>query len=275
MNDLRTGFLQRHRKRLYDPIDLAPSPAKRVCLDRGGEDPVTEVPLSIMAYLDEAGSSAAAAVQPNAVGSNVAATAWPDVPGPSAAAVAQPGVIAHNNAPTAVETRGTEGVPEAAIDEEALDEKSSPAATVPPSWEEMMEMLKGVPCFTDAEAPSTRMFDFFSLTKRVSVNMGGDPPAFVKARLLFGTLESIVSCIQHLQEWTIPETTEVVIISLLLFPSSLAIVTPLHDISFCFVVVLRRSWLASLHDAYAQTALQAAGSGGGYARLHLSPSGWC
>ena len=45
-----------------------------------------------------------------------------------------------------------------------------------------MEMLKGVPCFTDAEAPSTRMFDFFLLTKRVSVNIGGDPPTFVNAR---------------------------------------------------------------------------------------------
>ncbi|KAL6323260.1 hypothetical protein AAG906_029267 [Vitis piasezkii] len=31
MNDLRVGFLQRHRKRLYDPIDIAPPPAKRVC----------------------------------------------------------------------------------------------------------------------------------------------------------------------------------------------------------------------------------------------------
>ena len=49
------------------------------------------------------------------------------------------------------------------------------------------------------------------------MNMGGDPPAFVKARLHFGTPESAVSCIQHLQEWTIPETAEVVIISLLLF----------------------------------------------------------
>ena len=46
-----------------------------------------------------------------------------------------------------------------------------------------MEMLKGVPCFTDAEAPSTRMFDFFLLTRRVSENIGGDPPAFVNAQL--------------------------------------------------------------------------------------------
>ena len=144
-----------------------------------------------------------------------------------------------------METRGIEGVPDTTINEEAPDEKNSPAAVVPPSCEEMMEMLKEVSCFTNAEAPSTRMSDFFPLTKRVSMNMGGDPPAFVKARLPFGTPESAVSCIQHLQEWTIFNTTEVVIISLLLFPSSLATVTPLHDISFYFVVVLHRSWLAS------------------------------
>ena len=72
-------------------------------------------------------------------------------------------------------------------------------------------MLKGVSCFTDAEAPSTKMSDFFLLTKWVFVNMGGNPSTFVKARLHFSTPESTVSCIQHLQEWTIPETAEVVI----------------------------------------------------------------
>ncbi|RVX05839.1 hypothetical protein CK203_023907 [Vitis vinifera] len=78
----------------------------------------------------------------------------------------------------------------------------------------MMEMLKEVSCFTNAEAPSTRMSDFFPLTKRVSMNMGGDPPAFVKARLPFGTPESAVSCIQHLQEWTIFNTAEVVMVGI-------------------------------------------------------------
>lgn len=83
-----------------------------------------------------------------------------------------------------------------------------------------MEMLKGESCFMDAETPSTKMSEFFSLTKRVSANMGGDPPIFVKARLPFGTPESSVSCIQHLHEWTIPETAEVVISFMLPSPSS-------------------------------------------------------
>lgn len=105
--------------------------------------------------------------------------------GPNLAVVAQPSTTAHGDAPAAMETHGSEGVPKAAIDEKAPDEKSSPAATVPPSCEEMMKMLKRVSCFTDVEAPSTRMSNFFLLTKRVSVNMSGDPPTFVKARLPF------------------------------------------------------------------------------------------
>ena len=42
-----------------------------------------------------------------------------------------------------------------------------------------MEMLKHVSCFTDAEPPSTKISDFFPLTKRISMNLGGDPPTFV------------------------------------------------------------------------------------------------
>ena len=63
-----------------------------------------------------------------------------------------------------------------------------------------MGMLRQVPCFTDVEPPSTKMSDFFSLAKLILVNMGGDPPVFVSARLPFGTLESVVSRIQQLQD---------------------------------------------------------------------------
>ena len=185
MNDLRVRFLERHRKRLYDPIDIVPPPTKRVCPERVEEDPTAEVPPSTMSHPDKAGPSAATTTQP-------------DVARLNAVAVVQPDVVAPNNVPSAEEARGTEGGPDAAIDEKASDEKSSPAAAVPSSWEKMMEMLKGVSCFTDAKAPSTKMFDSFLLTKRVSMNMGCDPPTFVKARLPFSTPESAVSYIQHL-----------------------------------------------------------------------------
>ena len=106
MNDLRTGFLQRHRKRLYNPIDLASPPAKKACPDRGGEDPTAEAPLSAAAHPNEAGSSAAAGAQPNAVGSDTAATVQAGAPGPSSTAIAESDTTAQSNASVAVETRG-------------------------------------------------------------------------------------------------------------------------------------------------------------------------
>ena len=233
MNDFRAGFLERHCKRLCDPIEIVPSPAKRVCPEIAEEDPVAEVPPSIMSYPNEAGSTAAVATQLDVVGPHAAAATQTDVAGPSAAVVVQSDVAAFSNVLSTEETRGTNGGLDAVVDEEASDEKSNPIVAVPPSWEEIMEMLKGVSCFTDAEALSTKMTNFFPLTKRVSVNMGGDPPTFVKARLPFGTPESVVSCIQHLQEWTIPETVEVVILSVLFSHSFLAILIPSPGIIFC------------------------------------------
>ena len=240
MNDLRAGLLRRHRKRLYDLIDLAPPLAKRTYLKRGEEDPAPEAPASTATRPDEAGISATSATLLDTIGSSATATVQANAPGPSSMAAAQSGTTAFGDAPAAVETHGSEGVLDASNNEEVPDEKSSPTTTVPSSWEKLMEMLKGMSCFTDAEAPSTRMSDFFPLTKGISMNMGGDPPAFFKARFPFGTPESAVSCIQHLQEWTIPKTAEVVITSVLFFSSFLAVATFPHNIIFCFVVTLPR-----------------------------------
>ena len=137
------------------PSTLPPPPAKKVCLDRGGKDPTLEVPTSAVTRSDEDGPNASSTAPPNVAGSRAAATVQDDAPGPSS--------------PIVVETPISEGVPDASNGEEALDEKSNHAAAVPPTWEELMEMLKGVPCFTDVEA-----------------------------RLPFGTPESTMSCIQHL-----------------------------------------------------------------------------
>ncbi|RVW72062.1 hypothetical protein CK203_054799 [Vitis vinifera] len=124
-------------------------PEERVCPERGEEDPATEIPLSATTHSDEVGSSAATTVQPDAAGSVIVAKAQLNVPGPSAAAVTQPGTTAHSNTSTAVETRGTEEVPEAAM------------------------------------------------TRRLRTRRVAQLPC------------SLVSCIQHLQEWTILETAEV------------------------------------------------------------------
>ncbi|KAL6335990.1 hypothetical protein AAG906_003617 [Vitis piasezkii] len=64
---------------------------------------------------------------------------------------------------------GPSSVPTA---EKEADRVLDGALGVRPPWEEMMEMLRRVPCFTNAEPPSTKMSDFFPLTKWISVNLG-------------------------------------------------------------------------------------------------------
>ena len=133
--------------------------------------------------------------QSDEVGPSIATVTQLDVVGPSVVAVVQPDAVAPNNALVGEKVHGTEVGLDAMVDKGAPEENNSPVPVASPSWEELMEMLKGVSCFTDAEAPSTKMSNFFPLTKRVSVNTGGDPLAFVSTRLPFGTPESVVSCI--------------------------------------------------------------------------------
>ncbi|RVW64410.1 hypothetical protein CK203_062542 [Vitis vinifera] len=74
----------------------------------------------------------------------------------------------------------------------------------------MVKMLKRIPCFTKAEPLSTKMSNFFPLTKRISVNLGGNPPISVSTRFPFGTPKFVISPIQPMQDYTDQETTEVV-----------------------------------------------------------------
>ena len=82
---------------------------------------------------DEVGISATSTAQPDAAGSSAAATVQANASGPSSTTAAQSSTTAFGNAPTAVETHVSEGVPDASNDEKASDEKSSPAVAVPPS----------------------------------------------------------------------------------------------------------------------------------------------
>lgn len=112
--------------------------------------------------------------------------------------VPQPDVMGPSNVSTVDEEVGS--APDGASDgtvlaDEVPDQKDTSTPAFPSSWDEMVEMLKHIPCFTDAEPPSTKMSDFFPPTKRISVNLGGDLPSFVSARLPFGTPESTAACI--------------------------------------------------------------------------------
>lgn len=91
-----------------------------------------------------------------------------------------------------------------------LNKKDATAPLRTPHWEEMAEMLKRIPYFTAAKPSSTKMSDFFPLTKRILVNLDGNPPISVVARLPFGTPESVISRIQPMQDYIAQETTEVV-----------------------------------------------------------------
>ena len=123
---------------------------------------------------DGDGASVSALAPPNAAGSSTAAMVQADAPGRSF--------------PVVVGTPMPEGVSEAPNGEEAPIERSIYTAVVPQSWEELVDMLKGVSCFVDVET-----------------------------RHPLGISGSAVPSVQHLQEWMMLEAVEVVNISLLFF----------------------------------------------------------
>ena len=55
--------------------------------------------------------------------------------------------------------------------------------------------------------------DLFSTTRRISVDLDGDPNIFFMARLSFGTPESVASRILPMQNYTAFETIEMVSVS--------------------------------------------------------------
>lgn len=113
MNDLRTWFLKRHRKRLYETIDIVSPLAKRVCPERAQEDPIKGASPSTMPQSNEVGPSAATATQPDIVGPNTAVAVQLDADAPS-------------NAPAAKKAHRTERGPDVAVAECTPNEKSSP-----------------------------------------------------------------------------------------------------------------------------------------------------
>ena len=166
--------MQRHGKRLHAPINLGPPQAKKVRLDRGKEDPTPKVPASSTTCPDGDGESASALAPLDAAGPRTAVMVQDDGPGRSS--------------PAMVGTPMPKEVAEVPTGEKAPVERNSYTAAAPPSWEELMVMLKGVPCFIDAEA-----------------------------RHPLSIFESVAPPARHLQEWTMPEAAKMVNTSLLFF----------------------------------------------------------
>lgn len=127
--DLRVGFKEGHRKHLYESIEVVTPPPKRSYPEKVREEPMRNDSTTPMPPSDVARSS-----------SDVAA--------------AKEACLAPARAP---------GDPTSV--EEDLDQTDVLASVPPPSWEEMLEILSWVPCFTDVKLPSTKMSNFFPLTK--------------------------------------------------------------------------------------------------------------
>ena len=88
MNDLRTRFMERHRKRLYETIDIVIPLAKKACPEKAQEDSAGKaLPLTVP--------------DPNVAGPSIAIVTQPDVAGPSTAAATQPNLAGPSSAPAA------------------------------------------------------------------------------------------------------------------------------------------------------------------------------
>lgn len=172
-NNLRAAFKERHRKRLHEAIGMVPPPTKKAYPEGVREEPEMEVsPMPLLL----------------------------------------PNVMGHSSVPAA-EKEGSSALggvfSGAAPVEEVLDQKDTLIPASPPSWDEMIEILKCLPCFTNVESPSTKMSNFFPLTKWISMNLGCDPPHLFQQGFLLVCLSSqspafsnykIARC-RRLQKW--------------------------------------------------------------------------
>ena len=77
--------------------------------------------------------------------------------------------------------------------------------------------MKQILCFTEKETLVNNIGDLFPATRRVSMDLDGDPNISFVARLPFDTPESVASHILPMLDYTANETVKVTSISPLLF----------------------------------------------------------
>ena len=123
--NLRVDFKERQCKRLFESIIVVLPPDKRSCTEEPHEALVPDTSSMPMPPIDAAGPS--------------------NVP-----------VAKSPNRKYVCPTQDEVSTGPAPVGDD-LDRKYAPAPPRAPSWEEMMELLKRVPCFTKVEPPSIKM----------------------------------------------------------------------------------------------------------------------
>lgn len=79
-----------------------------------------------------------------------------------------------------------------------------------PSCEEIAALLKQVPCSTVLEPPTPSIDVLFLLTHQYFVDLSGDTPITFAPRLPHNIPNSVLLCIQPMQQYTAVETAKVV-----------------------------------------------------------------
>ena len=173
--NLRVGFKEWQRKRLFEALQVAHLPAKRTHLKVSHEELVPDAPMAQMPP------------------SNIAKFGKGLVMSSSAEKDACP---TQDRTPVSLPPGND------------INDKDAPISF--PNQEEMTALLRQVPCFTTPEPPVTSIDFFFPLTRQYFVNLPGDLLIIVVPRLPHGTPKSVLWCIHPMQQYTIIEMMKVV-----------------------------------------------------------------
>ena len=87
---------------------------------------------------------------------------------------------------------------------------SCPKSSYIPSQEEIVELMRQIPPFTKRETLVQNMGVLFSTTQRIPIEIESNPNQSFMARLPFGTLDTIISRIMCMQDYTTFEMAKVV-----------------------------------------------------------------
>ena len=85
-----------------------------------------------------------------------------------------------------------------------------PKTAYVPSWEEISKFLTHIPSFTERGVPVQNIGVLFLVTQQIPVEIDKNPSQSFMTRLLYGTPDTAITHILHIQDYIAFETTEVV-----------------------------------------------------------------